>query len=141
MFDNCFHSLAEDTIDAAVDTGSTFRAERLTNPFRFNSIREFKAHRYKTSIERFTRTLRGILDSAGTVPAGVFPLPDIQGQNNLRKHFIAKKQQLSEEDYLWIRTQVIRSQEDSLIKSQINSQIETKNDNHTNTSNSCLTTN
>lgn len=97
-------------IDAGVDTGSIIRAERIADPFRFNSIWELKAQLYKTGIDWYIQTVRDILGSADTIPAGIMPSPELRGLNYLCKHFTAEKRQQAEEGYLWMKSQVKKDQ-------------------------------
>jgi phosphoribosylglycinamide formyltransferase-1 len=97
-------------IDAGVDTGSIIRAERVADPFRFNSIWELKAHLYITGIEWYIQTVRDISGSADTTPAGIMPCPDLRGLNYRCKHFTAEKRRQAEEGYLWMKSQLKNDQ-------------------------------
>jgi len=98
-------------IDAGIDTGSIIRAERVTDPFRFNSIWELKAHLYKTGVDWYIRAVRDILHSSDTAPVGITPSADLCGENYLRKDFTAAKQQQAEQGYLWMKSQVKNKQQ------------------------------
>ena len=98
-------------IDAGIDTGSIIRAERVTDPFRFNSIWELKAYLYSIGVEWYIRTVNDILDSASTTPVGLKPSADLCGENYLRKHFTPAKRQQAEAGYLWMKSQVKKNQQ------------------------------
>ncbi len=111
---NAFQQAAGITIhyiDSGIDTGSIIRAERVTDPFRFNSIWELKACLYMTGVEHYIRTVRDIIDLTSTIPVGIRPSADLYGKNHLRKHFTPLKRQQAEEGYLWMKTQVKNEQQ------------------------------
>jgi phosphoribosylglycinamide formyltransferase-1 len=93
-------------IDDGIDTGPIIRAERLAEPFRFESIWELKGHLYGVGIEWYIQTVRDIIRSTGTTPAGIFPRPELQGRNYLRKHFTEETKRRAEEGYLWMKSQL-----------------------------------
>lgn len=93
-------------IDAGVDTGPIIRAERVTDPFRFDSLWELKGHLYRTGIECYIQAVRDIVGSADTVPAGILPSADLKGPNYLKKHFTEEKKRQAEAGYLWMKSQV-----------------------------------
>lgn len=97
-------------IDAGVDTGPIIRAERVADPFRFNSIWELKGHLYMTGIEWYIQTVKDLLGPADTIPAGIMHHPDLRGPNYMRKHFTAEKRRQAEEGYLWMKSQVKNDQ-------------------------------
>lgn len=108
-------------IDSGVDTGSIIRAERLVDPFRFNSIWELKAQLYITGIEWYIRTVRDISGSAGTIPAGILSRPDLRGLNYMRKDFTEEKRRKAEEGYLWMKSQIKNDQRRNKKQSSLNS--------------------
>ncbi len=93
-------------IDDGIDTGPIVRAERLGEPFRLSCIRELKALLYRTGIESYISTVRRVVESRHTIPAGVYPGLDVQGPNYLKKRFTEEKERQAEAGYLWTRFQV-----------------------------------
>lgn len=93
-------------IDGGIDTGPIIRAERVTDPFRFKSLWELKGHLYRTGIEWYIQTVRDIIGSADTEPAGIWPSAPLKGPNYLKKHFTEEKKRQAEEGYLWMKSQL-----------------------------------
>jgi phosphoribosylglycinamide formyltransferase-1 len=91
-------------IDAGIDTGPIIRAERMTDPFRFDSLWEFKGHLYRTGIEWYIKTVRDIIGSTDTEPAGMIPSADLKGPNYAKKHFTEDKRRQAEAGYLWMKS-------------------------------------
>ena len=96
-------------IDAGIDTGSIIRAERVADPFRFDSLWELKGHLYRTGIEWYIQTVRDIIGPADTVPAGIIPSADLKGPNYLKKHFTEEKRRQAEAGYLWMKSQLLEA--------------------------------
>jgi len=87
-------------IDEGVDTGPIIRAERIVEPFRFNSIWELKAYIYMTGNDLFVKTAKDILSNTEMMPAGVVPNPNLLGTQFLEKIFTPDNHKLAEEAYL-----------------------------------------
>lgn len=87
-------------IDEGVDTGLIIRAERIVDPFRFNSIWELKGYTYMKEFELYVQTAQEILENNEIIPAGVSVDPKLQGPNFLAKDFTPEKQKQAEEAYL-----------------------------------------
>ena len=87
-------------IDEGVDTGSIIKAERIIDPFRFNSIWELKGYTYVREFELYVHAAKEILDNNETIPAGISVDPKLLGPNFRAKNFTPEKQKLAEEAYL-----------------------------------------
>lgn len=90
-------------IDEGVDTGSIIRAERIVDPFRFNSIWELKGYTYVKEFELYVQTAEEILGNNEIIPAGVPVDPKLLGPNFLAKNFTPEKQKQAEEAYLTMK--------------------------------------
>lgn len=93
-------------IDTGIDTGPIIRAERLTDPFRFASLWELKGHLYRIGIDWYIQTVRDIISSANTVPAGIAPDIDGKGPVYLKRDFDEEKRRQAETGYLWMKFQL-----------------------------------
>lgn len=87
-------------IDEGVDTGSIIRAQKIVDPFNFNSIWELKGYTYVKEFELFVQTAQEILGNNGIIPAGISVDPKLLGPNFRAKNFTPEKQKQAEEAYL-----------------------------------------
>jgi len=87
-------------IDEGVDTGPIIRAERIVNPFCFNSIWEVKGYTFVTGFDLYVKTAKDILSNTETLPAGIVPNPNLYGSQFLLKNFTPDKHKQAEEGYL-----------------------------------------
>lgn len=90
-------------IDKGVDTGPIIRAERLADPFEWQSLWELKACLYQTGIDCYVRTVKDIMEQPHTVPAGICPSKEWMGPNFRRKDFTEDRRRQAEEGYSWMR--------------------------------------
>lgn len=91
-------------IDAGIDTGPIIRAERVTDPFRFDSLWELKGHLYRLGIEWYVRTVREITGSTDTEPAGIIPSPELRGPIYAKERFTEETRRQAEAGYLWMKS-------------------------------------
>ncbi|MCV3213332.1 formyltransferase family protein [Plectonema radiosum NIES-515] len=100
-------------IDEGVDTGPIIRAEKIIDPFQFNSIWELKAYLYVTGNNVYVKTAKEILSDQDMVPAGVVPNPQLTSRNFLSKDFTPEKRELAEAAYLSMKNYVCREKTQS----------------------------
>jgi phosphoribosylglycinamide formyltransferase 1 len=86
-------------IDLELDTGPIIAVERITDPFRFNSIWELKAYIYVAGYDLYADVAKRIILKPGTFPAGVAPDPSLRKYLFSKKDFMDKVRQ-SEEGFL-----------------------------------------
>lgn len=86
-------------IDEGVDTGPIIRAERIVDPFRFNSIWELKGYLFVTGFDLYVKTAKDML-STEMLPVGVVPDPNLLGPEFFSKNFTPDKHRQAEEAYL-----------------------------------------
>ncbi len=96
-------------VDEGIDTGSIIRAEKIINPFQFNSIWELKGYAYFLGNELYVKTAREILNHPTIIPAGIVPNSELRGPNFLNKLFTQEKRKQAEEGYLAMKN--VTSQE------------------------------
>ena len=104
---DAFRSAAGVTIhyvDEGVDTGPIIRAERLINPFEFQSIWALKAHLYRVGVDCYAKTVADIMQQPHTAPAGIYPSGRCKGPNFRKKDFTEDRKRQAEEGYLWMQT-------------------------------------
>ena len=97
-------------IDEGVDTGPIIRAERIINPFRFNSIAEVRAFSYLKGIDAFIQTARDIIGNDQMVAAGVMHNPELRGANCRIKHFTPDRQKEAEAAFRDMKSQVMSAE-------------------------------
>lgn len=91
-------------LDQGVDTGAIIRAQRIVNPFQFDSIWDLKAYSYMLEFDLYTKTVKEMLTDRKTMPAGIVSNPELKGPNFLIKEFTLEKQKQAEESYLWMKS-------------------------------------
>ena len=96
-------------IDEGIDTGPIIRAEKIVNPFQYNSIWELKAHTYFLENELYVKTAQEILNHPAIIPAGIVPNSELRGPNFQSKFFTQEKRKQAEEGYLAMKN--VNSQE------------------------------
>ncbi|MDJ0582495.1 formyltransferase family protein [Crocosphaera sp.] len=87
-------------IDEGVDTGKIIRAQRIMNPFQFDSIWDLKAYSYLLGFDLYVKTAQDILADSETIQVGISPNPELLGPNFLIKDFTPEKQRQAEQSYL-----------------------------------------
>ncbi|NEO34174.1 MAG: hypothetical protein F6K36_27970 [Symploca sp. SIO3C6] len=87
-------------IDKGVDLGPIIRAERIIDPFRFNSIWELKGYIYMIEFDAYVKTAKEIISNNQTMPVGVIQNPSLRGPNFRIKNFAYDKLRQAEEGYL-----------------------------------------
>lgn len=90
-------------IDEGVDTGPIIRAERLADPFGFESIWKLKASLYRIGVDCYAKTVVDIMQQPDVVPAGICPRGSSMGPNFRRKEFTEERKRQAEEGYLWMQ--------------------------------------
>ncbi len=96
-------------IDAGIDTGPLLRAERLLDPFQFDSIWELKACLYDMGCRVYVQMAQDISGEHGSIPASIVSDPQLRGPNYLRKHFTPEKKKQAEEGYLLMKARAAES--------------------------------
>ena len=96
-------------IDKGVDTGPIIKAERIVEPFRFNSIWELKGHIYTKEFDFFVKTAEEIISNNETAPAGVFQDPSLRGPNFSIADFTPDKRREAERGYLAMKNKAMLS--------------------------------
>jgi len=94
-------------IDAQVDTGEIIRAERIQDPFQFDTLWDLKSHVYMTSFRRYVDTAEAMIRHPESTPAGIMPNPVLRGRNFKSKDFSEEKQHQAEQGYLAMKAQVL----------------------------------
>jgi phosphoribosylglycinamide formyltransferase 1 len=87
-------------IELELDTGPIIAVERITDPFRFNSIWELKAYIIGAGYDLYADVARRIILKPGTFPAGVAPDPSLRKYIFYKKDFTLDKLRQSEEGFL-----------------------------------------
>lgn len=87
-------------IELELDTGPIIAVERITDPFRFNSIWEVKAYIIGTGYDLYADVAKRIILKPGTFPAGVAPVPSLRKYIFYRKDFTPVKLRQAEEGFL-----------------------------------------
>jgi phosphoribosylglycinamide formyltransferase-1 len=93
-------------IDEGVDTGPIIRAEKIVEPFCFNSIWELKGYTYIIGFDLFVKTAKDIISNTETFPAGV--TPNLLGPQFFDKDFTQDKRKQAEEGYLSMKHSLIK---------------------------------
>jgi len=96
-------------IDNGIDTGPIIRAERIVDPFRFDSLWDLKGHLYHTGVTWYIRTVRDIIESDDTVPAGIIPSAALKATTYYKTDFTPKKARQAETGYLWMKSRLSSS--------------------------------
>lgn len=92
-------------IDTGVDTGPIIRAERLREPFCFDSIWQLKGYTFITLFYLLLRVATDMSKGQDTIPVGVSPDPVLRGPNFRRKYFTLEARRKAEEGYLKMKAQ------------------------------------
>jgi len=106
---NQFSKAAGSTVhylDRGVDTGAIIRAQRIINPFQFDSIWHLKAHSYLLGFDLYVKTAQDILADSQTIPVGTVVNPESLGPNFRAKEFTPEKQRQAEKSYLSMKSSV-----------------------------------
>lgn len=90
-------------LDNGVDTGNIILAQRIIDPFQFDSIWELKAYSYILEFNLYVKTAQEILFDPQTRPAGICQNPALQGPNFRIKDFTQEKQLQAEQGYLLMK--------------------------------------
>ncbi|MBP0017061.1 MAG: hypothetical protein J7647_05810 [Cyanobacteria bacterium SBLK] len=93
-------------IDEGVDMGPIIRAERVIDPFRFNSIWSLKGYIYMAEFDAYIEMAKEILANEGTMPAGIIQNPSLRGPNFLGKNFTSDKRRDAEKSYVEMKSQI-----------------------------------
>ncbi len=92
-------------IDARVDTGPIIQAERIIDPFRFDSVWSFKGYVYVSSFDAYVKAADRLLKNEETLPAGVIHDPSLRSSNFQSKDFTPDKRRQAEAGYLAMKQQ------------------------------------
>jgi phosphoribosylglycinamide formyltransferase-1 len=95
-------------IDQGVDTGPIIRAERILNPFSFDSIWELKAYTFMIGYRLYAETAKRIIFDSSTVPVAIVADPNLRGPSFRAKDFTMEQKQLSEKNYLSMKKENLR---------------------------------
>ena len=95
-------------IDEGIDTGAIIRAQRVIDPFQFDSIWELKAYSYLLGFRLYIETAHEILADCETMSAGILPNPKLQGPNFSIKDFTPDKQRQAVTSYLLMKSSLKR---------------------------------
>ncbi|MGK7902298.1 MAG: formyltransferase family protein [Hormoscilla sp.] len=90
-------------IDEGVDTGPIIRSQRIIDPFQFDSIWDLKAYSYLLEFDLYVKTAQEILADSQTIPAGIYPNPELQGPNYRMKDLTLERQRQAEKSYLLMK--------------------------------------
>jgi phosphoribosylglycinamide formyltransferase-1 len=93
-------------VDSGVDTGAIIKAQRIIDPFQFNSIWDLKAYTYVMEFDLYVKTAQEILFDSQTLPAGIYPNPELLGPNFRIKDFTPEKQTQAEQSYLLMKSSI-----------------------------------
>lgn len=92
-------------VNQGVDTGAIIRAQRILDPFQFDSIWDLKAYSYILEFDLYTKTAKDILLDPQTLPAGIISDPKLQGPNFRINQFTLEKQAQAEQSYCLMKRQ------------------------------------
>lgn len=87
-------------IDRGVDTGPIIKAERILDPFGFDSIWELKGYTFMTGYRLYTETVKRIVFDPFTAPVAIVGDPSLRGPNFRAKDLTMEQKRLSEKGYL-----------------------------------------
>ena len=87
-------------IDQGVDTGPIIRAERIIDPFRFNSIWELKGYTLMTGYRLYIEMAKHIIFDHETVSVGIAGDPALRGTNFRASNLTERQKHRAEEGYL-----------------------------------------
>lgn len=90
-------------MDRGVDTGPIIRAERIRDPFRFDSIWELKGYTYLLGYRLYLDTAKHILFDSETMPVGVVGDPQLRGTNFRTKDWTEEQKRRAVEGYLGMK--------------------------------------
>ncbi|OAB56172.1 hypothetical protein AY600_01915 [Phormidium willei BDU 130791] len=90
-------------VDKGVDTGNIILAQRIIDPFQFESIWDLKAYTYLLEFDLYIKVAQAIFADTQTLPAGICQNPALQGPNFRIKNFTREKQLQAEKNYLLMK--------------------------------------
>jgi phosphoribosylglycinamide formyltransferase 1 len=87
-------------VDSGIDTGPIIRAERVCDPFRFDSLWDAKGYIFTRVFELLVQVAQGIVTQPEMFPVGTPPAPELRGPNFIRRDFTPAASILAAQGYL-----------------------------------------